>query len=101
MPSKTPRNTAPAAPAQNENPALEDILVALQKSFSRLSYRTAQAPEESARALIVGKVNFEIALNAEPDGDQMRYAKAGSMNIKLQGQISTDIRVAEGEKGDA
>lgn len=99
----TRKKTAPAKPAavppaDEPTPALEDILVALQKSFSRLSYRTAQAPEDAARALIVGKVDFEIVLNAEPRGDQLRYEKTGSMNLRLKGQISTDIRVVDGER---
>jgi hypothetical protein len=49
---------------------LDDVLLALQKTFSRLSAVTSErtAPEhrEKARALIVGDVNFEMTINVAP-----------------------------------
>jgi hypothetical protein len=58
---------------------LEDVLLALQKTFSRLSATTAQraAPEHQrkARALIVGEVNFDLTLNVAPVFNTPRAAR--------------------------
>lgn len=63
----------PPKPPAAEPPAdvmLEDVLLALQKTFSRLSATTAQrnAEEfrEQARALIVGDVDFEFTVQVAP-----------------------------------
>lgn len=109
-PPATPAGSTPAGPP----PAtlLEDVLIALQKTFSRLSATTATLNAEEfrdkARALIVGEVNFDIALNVEPtvvpnsDGSlpsapgNLRYCSDGSgFPLKLSGRIATDVRHAE------
>jgi hypothetical protein len=117
MAAKTPPVPAPPGPtppaATPPDPTLlEDVLVALQKTFSRLSATTAALNDEEhrdkARALIVGDVNFEIALNIDPvavpnsDGTMpakmgnLRYCADGSgFPIKLSGRIATDVRHAE------
>lgn len=63
----------PPKPPAAEPPGdvmLEDVLLALQKTFSRLSATTAQrnAEEfrEQARALIVGDVDFEFTVQVAP-----------------------------------
>lgn len=104
---------------------LDDVLLALQKTFSRLSAVTSErtAPEhrEKARALIVGDVNFEMTINVAPTSaakpaaavpadaaaapqdapvlnDYLRYCADGSgFPLKLSGRISTDLRLKEPE----
>lgn|SRR5574337_1647681 len=109
-----PAATASASPAPGPTgpTLLEDVLLALQKTFSRLSATTgARSAEEfrgMALALIVGDVNFEITLNVAPiaipgdDGslpkrpDNLRYCADGSgFPLKLAGRIATDVRHAE------
>ena len=69
------------------------MIVALQKSFSRVSYRSAKVPPEDARALVVGRVAFELALRVDPEGDsRLLYSASGSIELKLTGHIDTDIR---------
>jgi hypothetical protein len=53
----------------NDAPTLDEVLIALQKSFSRVSKQTARSTSDSpekARALIVGEVNFEITIPVTP-----------------------------------
>lgn len=72
---------------------LEDIVICLQKSFSRVSAISAQIPKEQSRARIVGNVNFTIRLNLEPgEDDHLMFDKQGSVELQLIGQIDTDIR---------
>ena len=101
------------APAALPGPTLlEDVLIALQKTFSRLSSTTAARESEEfrdkARALIVGEVEFEITLNIEPtlvpDSKGVLPAKPGNLRycadksgfpIRLNGRIATDLRHSE------
>lgn len=104
---------------------LDDVLLALQKTFSRLSAVTSQrtatpALREKARALIVGDVDFEMTVNVAPIAapkavapeasgeaaataapvpmDRLRYCSDGSgFPLKLSGRISTDLRLKEPE----
>lgn len=108
-----------------DDPALlDDVLLALQKTFSRLSAvtseRTTAEHREKARALIVGDVNFEMTINVAPTVaaklvaadvsgeaaaaaapalmDRLRYCGDGSgFPLKLSGRISTDLRLKEPE----
>lgn len=58
--------------APEAQPMLEDVLLALQKTFSRLSastgMRVTDEHKDKALAMIVGDVDFEIKLNVEPVG---------------------------------
>ena len=77
-------------------PALEDIVLALQKTFSRVSAATAEVPASQARALVVGQVDFEISLRAAPhDVDHLVQEENGPIQLVLKGRIDTDIRVSE------
>ncbi|MCO5975180.1 hypothetical protein [Ideonella oryzae] len=65
--------TPPKPPAPEPSPndvMLEDVLLALQKTFSRLSATTGQRNAEEfrdqARALIVGDVDFEFTVQVAP-----------------------------------
>lgn len=72
---------------------LEDILVALQKTFSRVSTISSAVPEEQARALLIGRVHFDLALRADVSGsDRLVQSSNGALEIKLAGEIDTDIR---------
>lgn len=101
-----------ASAAQSAPTLLEDVLVALQKTFSRVSSITAARNSDEfrdqARALIVGEVGFEITLNIEPalvpdstgalpaKPDHLRYCTDTSgFPIKLSGRIVSDLRHSE------
>ncbi len=72
--------------------SLDDVIITLQKTFSRISEKSAKVPEEHARALVTGIVNFEISTTVNPDGDRLVVTKSGDIEITLKGQIETDIR---------
>lgn len=110
-----PPPTLPAPPAGQVAGApdgggvmLTDVLLALQKTFSRLSGITAErnAAElrSQPRALIVGDVAFDITLNVAPAdiaagktaSDSLVYRGDGTgFALRLQGRIATDIRHEE------
>ncbi len=91
---------------------LEDILVALQKTFSRVSRSTGQrdtaGQTNQACALIVGNVNFEFSLNVEPCTNKSSGVPSNlcyspnqeGFALKLAGVITTDVRHTEMAKGD-
>lgn len=77
---------------------LDEALVALQKSFSRLSRTTGKAQDnnkeqDEAMALIVGNVEFEIELNTEFDAEHIYIDDSGTVQLRLKGEIATDIRI--------
>ncbi|HEX6746538.1 MAG TPA: hypothetical protein VF092_04525 [Longimicrobium sp.] len=74
------------------DPTLDDVLVALQKSFSRVSARSADLPADAARALVVGKVNFDIGLKTNIIADRLVVNAGGAIELKLSGTIQQDIR---------
>lgn len=112
--SSPPEPTGPHVPQPLGEVLLSDILLALQKTFSRLSGVTAVRSSEEFRnkplALIVGDVNFDVTLNVAPaavnplrDGesrattDSLRYCSSPGegFSLRLQGRIATDVRHEE------
>ncbi|NQT03345.1 MAG: hypothetical protein HQ580_15060 [Planctomycetes bacterium] len=75
-----------------QNPALEDVINALQKSFSRVSSDSAKVSDSEALALIVGKVEFDIQIKLTPNSDRLLVDTNGVINLGLKGVIDTDIR---------
>ncbi len=75
-----------------QNPALEDVINALQKSFSRVSSESAKVSESEALALIVGQVEFDIQIKLTPNLDRLLVDTNGVINLGLKGVIDTDIR---------
>ncbi len=71
---------------------LDEILTALQKSFSRVSAKTSEVPLEAARSMITGNIEFEVTLPFAPDGDKLRYKPGGDANAKFTGVVAQDIR---------
>jgi len=97
------QQTAPRA----EAPFLEEVLVALQKSFSRVNNQSAEVPEHQARALMVGDVDFQLSLNVDPyrdaehaTADRLLVKSGGGISLTLSGRIDTDIRVAGDQDED-
>lgn len=83
-------------------PMLEDVLIALQKSFSRLSEQTAVSDKKvpgRPLALMTGDVEFDISMSMQPvatdnDWDSLAYSPSGGgIALRLSGKISTDLRV--------
>ncbi len=86
--SKSSRSEADA-------PYLEDLLEALQKTFSRLSSRTAEVRSSMPAAMITGPVRFTMKLRLEPDSDHFRAAPDGPVEITLEGEVEPDVRYEE------
>tara|TARA_R110002111_G_scaffold18776_1_gene45886 strand:+ start:148 stop:477 length:330 start_codon:yes stop_codon:yes gene_type:complete len=90
--------------------SLDDVLVALQKSFSRLSASSRSVPDENARALITGVVDFEITSDFEmalspnasldDSADVLIQQSNGTIRMTLKGQVETDIRLTEATEFD-
>lgn len=78
-------------PSQKEL-SLDDLLVNIQKSLSRVSSRSATVPENQARSIIYGDVDFSIELKIEGEGDKLFVKKDGSVKLSMSGKISADVR---------
>lgn len=92
--TESERDKGEAEPEQEAVPAgnVTDLLVALQKSLSRVSDLTADVPERGSRSLILGNVEFEIETRVELRDDTLRVEKTGETVLKLQGTVNHDIR---------
>ncbi len=89
----------PAPPPPPSAPSLDDVIIALQKSFSRVSARSADVPAENARAMVVGQISFDLSLRANPDDDKLRLDSRGAIELKFSGTLDTDVRTVDMEKG--
>lgn len=76
---------------------VDTMLVALQKTFSRVSRSSAGVAPDEARALIVGNVEFEMTVRCRMDDEQRRLVidEAEGAPLRLKGVISTDFAVRE------
>jgi hypothetical protein len=92
----------PEKTQDTSSPMLVDVLIALQKTFSRLSEQTAESEKvKPARplALVTGDVTFDLSMNVQPvasgkDWDNLAYNASGvGIGLRLSGKISTDVRV--------
>ena len=72
--------------------SLDDLIITLQKTFSRVSEKSAKIPEEQARALVTGIINFEISTTVKPEQDRLMVTKSGEIKLTLKGTLETDIR---------
>ncbi|RWX56225.1 hypothetical protein [Photobacterium chitinilyticum] len=93
---------------QNENEkldnlepkSLEQILVSLQKSISRVNESSSSVAKDRARALIIGDLNFELDLKCNLEADKLKQSNDGGISINLKGTINTDIQVIGGSGND-
>jgi hypothetical protein len=83
---------APKPEDTGEAQSLDNVLIALQKTFSRVSASSSELPPENARSLILGNVNFEMAVPLEAGQDKLFYSPTGKVNLKLTGTIQQDVR---------
>jgi hypothetical protein len=98
----SPKQKAPKEPDVQAAPGkkaakltLDDVIVGLQKSFSRVSARSASVDPQNARALVTGQIAFEMTLKADPEDDKL-YPKAdGKIELKLSGTIDSDVRAVK------
>ncbi|MEM6259539.1 MAG: hypothetical protein AAF711_05560 [Planctomycetota bacterium] len=75
---------------------LEDIVLALQKSFSRVSRESgsfqSDHPDEAV-AFVEGPIKFAITMKLSPDGnDRLTYNEQGGLETTIEGVINPDIR---------
>jgi len=79
-------------------PFFDDLIVALQKSFSRVSAATDKSQREKDAtapcAMVVGPVKFSLSLNVDMDKDRLRVQENGSIRLSIDGTLQTDVRVA-------
>jgi hypothetical protein len=71
---------------------VEDVVEALQKSFSRVLARTAAVSDGQARAKLSGPVHFELDVLIEPSGDKLKVVEEGSVNLKFSGSIDLGVK---------
>lgn len=85
----------------SDNITLHGALVAIQKSFSRLSEMSSDVSKpERAKALIIGNVNFNLEFQADIDeAESVIINKGGAVSMSYSGTIATDIRL-EPEEGE-
>jgi hypothetical protein len=73
---------------------LDEVIIALQKAFSRVSDKSSAVPD--SRALVMGPVSFQMKLRVEAEApDQLVHSKTGSIELNLDGKIEPDIRIQE------
>src|SRR5690349_12052869 len=100
MNGTAPANTAPEDPGSEatkpadagQSQSLENVLISLQKTFSRVSASSSKLPPENARSLILGNVNFEMSVPLDVGADKLYYSSAGKVSLKLTGTIQQDVR---------
>jgi hypothetical protein len=93
MADETSNSHAPGTP---DAPSLERVVLALQKTFSRVSAQTARVEERRARAMVTGTVAFSMRLGvAMDDDDRLLATPGGPISMELNGTLDTDVRVRE------
>jgi hypothetical protein len=97
MAKKAAKDEAGSKPSAKQ-PNLDDVVIALQKSFSRVSARSASVPPENARAMVVGQVKFDMTIRTNlEEGDKLRADPGGAIELKFSGTLDTDVRTVEVE----
>ena len=76
---------------------LDDVLIALQ---SRVSAKSAHVKPQNARAMVSGQVSFEMSLKVDLEEDYLHPNTKGAIDLKLEGNIDTDIRTVEEKQAD-
>ena len=90
---KQPTKKVSVSAERDTSITLDDVIVSLQKTFSRVSSRTGKIPELDAQATITGTVKFELGIKVNPDSDHaLRPDPQGSIDLLLSGDIETDVR---------
>lgn len=80
------------ANGRRDNPTLDDLLIALQKSISRVNRRSVDVPEGDARAIITGNLRFSLALRlSHGDEDKLYLDDQGGVECSINGAIDPDI----------
>ncbi len=78
---------------------LDALLLALQKTLSRVNKASAKVPEGQARSLIVGDVGFSLSCKCNlTSGDKVSLDNDGLITLSLSGHINTDIGVVRLEE---
>ena len=69
-----------------------------------MSKASADRPDDEARALVVGRVSFEMTFRCDVDGDSLLVTADGSIALRLARNVEVDIRavvVNPGAKGSS
>lgn len=83
--------------SEENKQTLDQILIALQKSFSRLNDNTdveLMSTDMKALARINNNIKFDITLNVIPEDDKLVYADKpgeGTIKVNISGDINPDI----------
>lgn len=93
-------NETPTAVEAKPAPTLDDVLIALQKAFSRVSAKSRSVEPGDACAMIVGKVNFDLSIRLRPDGDTLRHDPEGDLALSLHGVIHQDVRAEHRDEAE-
>jgi len=96
MPSKSKQKT------KKQEYTLDRLLIALQKSISRVNEKSAKVPQNKARAIITGNIGFNISCICTLIADDKLELCEQGIEINLNGHINPDIDtlVLEEEEND-
>lgn len=89
-----------APPAAGPQPSVDQLLIALQKTFSRVSRDSAGLAKDDARALIAGPVEFELMLGCSLTGDRLHVCEGGGMPLRLKGRVLPDLGIEVANEAD-
>lgn len=99
MPDKQP--SSETGSVQDDQPTVDRMLIALQKTLSRVSRDSADVPEGQARSIITGNVSFELEVKCSLiSGEKLLLDEERGRPLKLTGQIAADVGVQLSEEGD-
>ena len=91
------KSTKSATEQQSET--LEHLLLALQKTLSRVNRESSNVAEGKPRSLIVGDVDFNLSCRCNlASGDKLELNDKGGITLDLSGHINTDIGVVRLEE---
>jgi len=84
-----------AKPDNSDNAeTLDMLLLALQKTLSRVSRDSSNINPGAARSLIAGNVAFTLSCRCDyAEGDHILLKENGGVEMSLSGKINTDISV--------
>jgi len=84
-------------PAQSNT--LDNLLIALQKTLSRVNRASSGVGAKQARSLIVGDVDFNLTCKCDlANDDKLVLNDVGNIALNLSGHINTDIGVVRLEE---
>jgi hypothetical protein len=95
----------PSSEGVSQDPTLDDVLLALQKSFSRVSAATSRADVEGGdqpRSIITGPIDFDMTVTGDVvyGEDRLRIHQPGAITLRIHGSIRHDVTIEATESSE-